>query len=65
MTVRLAGFYQVTIDDPGASAKPWRAAWNLAWRPGAELPEYICQENNQYMLRLTHHCGQPLFGRRQ
>jgi len=57
--------YQVTIDDPGAYTKPWTAAWNLAWRPNAELAEYICQENNQYLMRLTDDFGQPLFGRKR
>jgi hypothetical protein len=53
--------YEVTIDDPGAYTKPWTAAWNLAWRPNAELSEYICQENNQYLLHLTDDFGKPLF----
>jgi len=57
--------YVVTIDDPGAYTKPWTAAWNLAWRPNAELAEYICQENNQYLMRLTDDFGQPLFGRKR
>jgi hypothetical protein len=55
--------YEVTIDDPGAYTKPWTAAWNIAWRANGELAEYICQENNQYLLRLTDDFGQPLFGR--
>jgi hypothetical protein len=54
--------YEVTIDDPGAYSKPWTAAWNIRWQPKAELAEYICQENNQYMFRLTDDFGQPLFG---
>jgi len=54
--------YEVTIDDPGAYTKPWTAAWNIAWRANGELTEYICQENNQYLLRLTDDFGQPLFG---
>jgi len=55
--------YEVTIDDPGAYTKSWTAAWNIAWRPRGELAEYICQENNQYLLRLTDDFGQPLFTR--
>jgi hypothetical protein len=49
---------------------PWirnmglRMAWNLAWRPDGELAEYICQENNQYLLRLTDDFGQPICGRK-
>jgi hypothetical protein len=54
--------YEVTIDDPGAYTKPWTAAWNIAWRANGELAEYICQENNQYLIRLTDDFGQPIFG---
>jgi hypothetical protein len=57
--------YEVTIDDPGAYTKPWTAGWNLAWRASGELAEYICQENNQYLLRLTDDFGQPLFERKR
>ena len=32
------------------------------WRAGAELQEYICQENNKYMQKLTDDFGQPMFG---
>jgi len=56
--------YEATIDDPGAYTKPWTAAWNITWRPNGELAEYICQENNQYLIRLTDDFGQPLFERR-
>ena len=56
--------YEATIDDPGAYTKPWTAAWNITWRPSGELTEYICQENNQYLIRLTDDFGQPLFERR-
>jgi hypothetical protein len=56
--------YEATIDDPGAYTRPWTAAWTLRWNGGAELQEYICQENNQYMLNLTDDFGQPLFRRR-
>jgi hypothetical protein len=54
--------YQATIDDPGAYTRPWTAAWNIPWRENGELTEYICQENNRYLLRLTDDFGQPLFG---
>jgi hypothetical protein len=37
--------YDVTIDDPGAYTRPWSAGWELRWVGGAELPEYLCQEN--------------------
>jgi hypothetical protein len=39
--------YQATIDDPGAYTKPWTTGeFNLRWRPGEELFEYICQQFN-------------------
>jgi len=56
--------YEATIDDPGAYTKPWTVAWNIPWRANADLAEYICQENNQYLLRLTDDFGKPLLGRR-
>ena len=31
---------------------------------GGELPEYICQENNQYLNRLEDDLGKPIFGPR-
>jgi hypothetical protein len=40
--------YQATIDDPGAYTKPWTTTeFNLRWRPGDELFEYICQQFNE------------------
>ena len=53
--------YEATIEDPGAYTKPWTVGWNIPWRANGELAEYICQENNQYLLRLTDDFGQPLF----
>ena len=38
--------YEVTVDDPGAYTKTWTGGFNLRWNAGAELFEYICQENN-------------------
>lgn len=39
--------YQATIDDAGAYTKPWTTIeFNLRWRPGDELFEYICQQYN-------------------
>jgi hypothetical protein len=55
--------YEATIDDPGAYTKPWTVSWNIPWRGTAELTEYICQENNKYLHRLTDDFGQPLFGK--
>jgi hypothetical protein len=36
-----------TIDDPGAYAKPFTIKFTATLRPGWELMEYICNENNQ------------------
>jgi hypothetical protein len=56
--------YEATVNDPGAYVRPFTIAWDIPWREGAELPEYICQENNQYLNRLTDDLGQPIFGPR-
>ena len=37
----------VTIDDPGAYSKPFTVTFTARLRPGDELLEYICNENNQ------------------
>jgi hypothetical protein len=34
------------------------------WNPNGELAEYICQENNKYMSRLTDDFGNPIFGKK-
>jgi len=39
--------YEVTIDDPQAYTKPWTTSYTIPWASGAELLEYICQENNK------------------
>ena len=54
--------FEALIDDPGAYTKPFTVAWNINWNPSGELTEYICQENNKYLQRLTDDFGQPLFG---
>jgi hypothetical protein len=38
--------YEVTVDDPGAYSKTWTGGFNLRWNTGAELFEYVCQDNN-------------------
>jgi hypothetical protein len=53
--------YEATIDDPGAYSAPWTVAWNIPWTEGAELAEYICQENNQFLLELKDDFGNPFF----
>jgi hypothetical protein len=39
--------YEVTVDDPGAYTAKWTAGFHLRWNEGAEVFEYICQQNNQ------------------
>ena len=56
--------YQATVTDPGAYARPFTVAWDVPWNAAAELPEYICQENNRYLNRLEDDFGQPIFGPR-
>jgi hypothetical protein len=53
--------YEATIDDPGAYTKSWTVAWDIPWRASGELTEYICQENNRYLERLTDDFDQPIF----
>ena len=57
--------YEATYDDPGAYTKPFTVRWNINWNPTGELTEYICQENNKYLQRLTDDFGQPIFGKKQ
>jgi hypothetical protein len=38
---------EITIDDPAAYARPFKVTFTAKRRPGDELMEYICQENNQ------------------
>jgi hypothetical protein len=52
--------YEATIDDPGAYTKPWTVQWDIPWGATAELQEYICQENNAYLNRLTDDFGNPV-----
>jgi hypothetical protein len=54
--------YEATIDDPGAYTTAWTVGWNIPWNAAGELKEYICQENNRYLLNLTDDFGKPLFG---
>ena len=39
--------YEVTVEDRGAYTKPWTGGFNLRWNSGAEMFEYVCQENNK------------------
>jgi hypothetical protein len=56
--------YEAVIDDPGAYTKPFTVAWDIPWRANGELTEYICQENNKYLQRLTDDFGEPVFGKK-
>ena len=56
--------YEATVNDPGAYTRPFTIAWDIPFNVNGELPEYICQENNQYLNRLTDDLGQPIFGPR-
>ena len=52
--------YEVTIDDPGAYTAPWTAGFLLRWEAGAEVFEYICQENNKNPDMTIGDDGKPL-----
>ena len=45
--------YEVTVDDPGAYSKPWTNSWNILFHPGMELLDYVCENNNSILNRLT------------
>jgi hypothetical protein len=38
---------EITIDDPGAYARPFKVFFTVGLMPGEDLMEYICNENNQ------------------
>jgi hypothetical protein len=54
--------YEALVDDPGAYTKSFTIRWDIPWNATGELIEYICQENNKYLQRLTDDLGQPIFG---
>jgi hypothetical protein len=56
--------YEALVDDPGAYTKPFTIRWDIPWNSTGELIEYICQENNRYLQRLTDDLGQPIFGKK-
>jgi hypothetical protein len=39
--------YEVKIEDPGAYSKPWTASNTVRFRPGFQLMEYVCDENEK------------------
>jgi hypothetical protein len=44
----------ITIDDPGAYARPFTLTFNARLAPGDEIIENICQENNQFGIAGGH-----------
>ena len=44
---------ETTIDDPGAYTKAFKVTFTARLRPGEELMEYICNENNGYVHHIT------------
>jgi hypothetical protein len=50
---------EVTIDDSGAYARPFKVTFTARLRPGDELMEYICQENNQDVAHIQGPAAAP------
>ena len=50
--------YEVTVDDPAAYTRPWKAAWNMRWVGGEELPVYFCQDNRPWILSHSEYVRQ-------
>ena len=50
---------ETTIDDPGAYSKPFTIKFTARLRPGEELMEYICQENEQDAKHIKGPAGLP------
>lgn len=53
--------YEALIDDPGAYSEPWTVVWEINWSEGQELADYICQENNKFLIDMHDDLGQPFF----
>ena len=53
--------YKVVIDDPGAYSETWMAEWDIRWEEGRELQDYVCQENNKFLIDLHDDLGEPFF----
>jgi hypothetical protein len=52
--------YEVTVDDPGAYTSKWTAGFHLRWNEGAELFEYVCQQNNLNPEMVIGDDGKPI-----
>ena len=50
---------EITIDDPGAYSRPFKLTFTARLRPGEELMEYICNENNQDVHHIQGPAGTP------
>src|SRR5262249_14509417 len=50
--------YEVAIDDPGAYSKPWTTSNTVRWRPGFQLMESICQEDEKDSQHMIWNAGQ-------
>ena len=50
--------YEVAIDDPGAYSKPWTTSNTVRWRPGFQLMESICQEDEKDSRHMIGNAGQ-------
>jgi hypothetical protein len=44
--------YEATIDDPEMYTHPWTTNFRVKFRPGWELQEYVCLENNKDLQHL-------------
>lgn len=53
--------YEAVIEDPGAYSETWTVEWDINWSEGQELADYICQENNKFLLDMHDDFGLPFF----
>jgi hypothetical protein len=44
--------YEATMEDPKYYTQPWTTRFDVKWRPGWELQEYVCLENNKDLVHL-------------
>ena len=44
--------YQATVEDPMMYTKPWTTDFRVKFRPGWDLLEYVCMENNKDLAHL-------------
>jgi hypothetical protein len=51
--------YEVTVDDPGAYTATWSGGFFLRWNAGAEMFEYVCQDNNRNQETVVGADGAP------